>query len=306
MKNSLWTKKLIWFNGALALFIIAWGAWVRLSGSGAGCGEHWPLCHGQVIPPSASMKTLIELTHRLTSGIFGITVLLQVFFAGKEFSKKHPQFKASALFLFLTIVEALIGAVLVKKGLVDKNDSALRAWVIGAHLVNTLLLMGVWSWCFALLKLAPAGRSLVLRAPLKKWETYLLPAAFLLFLITGAFGAIAALGNTLFPADSLWAGFQSDFDPQAPFLIQLRIYHPMLAILMSCLWIILLQNWKEFKELEKMANLGLTGLFIAVGFGALNWLLMAPVWGALGHLLIGDFLWLILLHNFWLRCYRPA
>ncbi len=304
MKGSKTTRSLIIFNGALALFIIAWGAWVRLSGSGAGCGEHWPLCHGEVIPPSASLKTLIELTHRITSGIFGITVLLQLFYSAREYGKKHPQFKASALFLFLTVIEALIGAVLVKKGLVDKNDSALRAWVIGAHLVNTLLLMGVWSWCFALLKLAPPKMALRLRGPLKKWEKLCVPLGLLLFLLTGAFGAITALGNTLFPSDSLWAGFQSDFDPNAPFLIQLRIYHPFLAIVMCILWLVILQNWREIKELERLSAFTIGMVFVAVGFGALNWLLMAPAWGALGHLLIGDILWLLILQNFWNRCYK--
>ena len=66
--KSLYTKK--WF-GRLAtanlfycLFVILWGAFVRASGSGAGCGAHWPLCNGVLVPQSPALATIIELTHR--------------------------------------------------------------------------------------------------------------------------------------------------------------------------------------------------------------------------------------------------
>lgn len=284
------TSKLILFNLLLALFIIVWGAWVRLSGSGAGCGEHWPLCHGQVVPLSPSIKTLIELTHRLTSGIFGLTVLAQVFTSYKEYGKKHPQFFVSTLFLILTVVEALIGAVLVKKGLVVDNSSAMRAWVIGAHLVNTLLLMGAGTACAVFIKL-PLGLK-KRKAP--SWEKALAFIGLVLLLIVGAFGAITALGNTLFPSDSLAAGMALDFDPQAPFLIRLRIYHPALAVLTGIVWVVLLTRWKELTDMAPWPQTTFAILFIALGFGAINWLLMAPHWGALIHLFLGDILWMCL------------
>jgi cytochrome c oxidase assembly protein subunit 15 len=297
---STWTSKLILFNGLLALFIILWGAWVRLSGSGAGCGDHWPLCHGQVIPLSPSIKTIIELTHRLTSGIFGLTVLGQWYFSYKEYGKKHPQFWASMAFLIVTIIEALIGAVLVKKGLVVDNSSALRAWVIGAHLVNTLLLLGVLALCYSFLHI-PMG---LVRREVKTLEKYLASIGLTLFLVVGAFGAIAALGNTLFPSEDLIQGLASDFDPQAPFLIRLRVYHPMMAVMLGVLWIGLLVTWREKPELGNLAQISLGLLFIALGFGVINWLLMAPVWGALIHLLLGDLLWMSVcttsIHRFFL------
>lgn len=283
-----WTAKLILFNGFLALFIILWGAWVRLSGSGAGCGEHWPLCHGQVIPIAPSLKTLIELTHRLTSGIFGLTVLAQWYFSFKEYGKKHPQFLASFAFLVVTIIEALIGAVLVKKGLVVDDTSAMRAWVIGAHLVNTLLLLGVLASCYCFIHTPLELKRQIMR-PLEKW---LALTGLVLFLIVGAFGAITALGNTLFPSTDLIQGLASDFDPNAPFLIRLRVYHPTMAGLLGAIWIGLLVSWREREELATLAQISLGLIFISLGFGVANWLMMAPTWGALTHLFLGDLLWM--------------
>jgi len=72
--------------GVLAYFIavILWGTLVRATGSGAGCGNHWPLCNGVVIQHSASVNTMIEFTHRLTSGLsfFAVVGLLAWTFAG--------------------------------------------------------------------------------------------------------------------------------------------------------------------------------------------------------------------------------
>lgn len=295
--SSTKTGKLILFNFFLALFIILWGAWVRLSGSGAGCGDHWPLCHGEVVPLTSSVKTLIEFTHRLTSGIFGITVFAQVIFSAREFGKRHPEFKASVVFLILTIIEALIGAVLVKKGLVVDDSSAMRAWVIGAHLVNTLLLMGSLTFCGFFHEKNASWRV----DQTSSWEKYGTVIGLFLILVVGAFGAVTALGNSLFPSESLAQGFESDFDPNAPFLIRLRIYHPALAILTGILWIALLTKWKEFKESAGAAQFTFILIFIAIAFGGVNWLLMAPVWGALVHLFLADLLWVSLV---WSSCTR--
>lgn len=286
------TSRLLAFNFALALFIILWGAWVRLSGSGAGCGEHWPMCNGEVIPTSPSLQTLIEFTHRATSGLFGITVFLQMLLARSEFGKRHLVFKSSVALFIITIIEALIGAVLVKKGLVTTNASSLRAWVIGAHLINTLLLLGSMGVTeFALTKRE-------LKSSVPPWQKLLAIFGLILILVVGSFGAIAALGNTLFPAGSLAEGIAMDFNASAPFLVQLRIFHPALALVMGLLWIVLLNLWREEaddKEIKAWLSSSLGLIFISLGFGLVNWLLMAPVWGALVHLLLADLLWMALL-----------
>ena len=278
---------LAWINLIFCLFIIVWGAWVRLSGSGAGCGDHWPLCNGQVIPLDAGIKTFIEYTHRFTTGIFGITILLMLWFSKKDYPKGHYFFKASLWSLILTIIESLIGAFLVKKGLVENNQSDLRALVIAIHLANTFFLMAA-----LMCSVYFSSRQCVRKDVEKKEKLKMMGLAFLLILV-GASGAITALGNTLFPESSLLEGIKNDFDSSSHFLIRLRIFHPALAILTS----VLLFIWTNIKSnnqqiLKSHGNAYTVLIFIAVGFGALNWLLMAPVWGALLHLLIADFLWL--------------
>ncbi len=297
------TKFLLYFNLVLCLFIIAWGAWVRLSGSGAGCGDHWPLCNGEVIPLSATWKTYTEYIHRFTTGLFGLTVLAQIIFAHKEFPKGHAVIKGSYALLMMTFIESLIGAVLVKRGLVVDNTSAERAFVVGAHLVNTMLLLAtfVHTQFFLDLRNGQAKRTSFQKAR----RDYLLGGLGLVLILTvGAFGAITALGNTLFPSADLVSGLASDFNEQSPFLIRLRIYHPMIAVLMGIFWMILVTFWRpEAKDdgseqdlnilaLSKWSQLVYTIIIIALGFGLINWLLLAPVWGALIHLILADFVWM--------------
>src|SRR5580698_11562960 len=57
------------------VLVILWGALVRATGSGAGCGNHWPLCNGQVIPLSPTLHTIIEFTHRCMTGGSAFVVL---------------------------------------------------------------------------------------------------------------------------------------------------------------------------------------------------------------------------------------
>src|SRR5215468_6201258 len=66
--------KYAWLTLAFNLLVIVWGAYVRASGSGAGCGSHWPLCNGEVIPDSPTVKTIVEFSHRLSSGLAGFVV----------------------------------------------------------------------------------------------------------------------------------------------------------------------------------------------------------------------------------------
>lgn len=279
---TLTLKKINRFNFFLALIVIGWGAWVRLSGSGAGCGEHWPLCNGQVIPLDQSLKTFIEFTHRVSSGLYGLTVLGALIFAYKKFPQKHPAVVSSLLLLIITIIEALIGAVLVKKGLVDKNDSTMRAIVIALHLVNTYFLLGA----HALVEFFSHSKNKFIKINKISFMSWSL---IFLFLIVGASGAITSLGNTLFPETSLFEGMAKDFSRDAHFLTRLRIYHPIGAILL-CLG---LTYWSLDKNKVPSSYLLKMPLMIAVMviFAIVNWALLAPTWGAIGHLILGDILW---------------
>lgn len=289
------TTSILYFNLILCLFIIAWGAWVRLSGSGAGCGDHWPLCNGEVVPLSASWKTYTEYIHRFTTGVFGITVLLQIFFSHKEFPKGHGVIRGSYALLVMTIIESLLGAVLVKRGLVVDNTSAERALVVGLHLVNTMFLLA--TFVHAQFFLGAESYNFKRVTFVKHKREYIFGGlGLVLILMVGAFGAITALGNTLFPSADLISGIASDFDQHSPFLIKLRIYHPMVAVLMGAYWISLVTYWKpegpSNLNFQKWSQAVYATIIIALGFGLINWLLMAPVWGALVHLILADLLWM--------------
>lgn len=109
------------------LGIILWGAFVRASGSGAGCGSHWPLCNGEVIPRSPTVQTLIEFSHRLTSGVALILVVALTVAAFRAFPKRHIVRRGALFSLFFMLTEALVGAGLVLFSLVADNASIARA-----------------------------------------------------------------------------------------------------------------------------------------------------------------------------------
>lgn len=135
-------NRFVWGLLIFNLGVIVWGAYVRASGSGAGCGSHWPLCNGEILPRTGRVQTLIEFTHRVSSGLCLITTCGMAFWARRAFPSRHRvrwAAFASVLFLFL---EALIGAALVLLGHVAANQSGARVVSISLHLANTLFLLG--------------------------------------------------------------------------------------------------------------------------------------------------------------------
>ena len=135
-----------WCVLAFNILVVLWGAYVRASGSGAGCGSHWPLCNGEVVPRSPALATIIEFTHRVTSGLALALVAGLVAWAFRAFPRRHPARLGAVLSLAFILSEALIGAGLVLFEHVAKNASTARAWSLSAHLVNTLTLLA----CLAL------------------------------------------------------------------------------------------------------------------------------------------------------------
>ena len=273
-----------WLTLGYNLLVVLWGAFVRATGSGAGCGQHWPLCDGEVLPRAASTEKMIEFTHRMTSGIALLLTILLVIWACRVFQRGSRVRKAAWLSLGFMISEALLGAGLVIFGLVEDNDSVARAVVICAHLVNTLALlgfMGLTAWW------ATRPGRLNLKQPLARWLGLSLAGVFLI----GITGAIAALGDTLFPATSLADGLAADLAPGAHFLLKLRGLHPILALLVGTGLLFLGLQYKN-EPLGK-ALLGVLGLQIVIGF--INLGLLAPIPLQLIHLLVADILWLVLL-----------
>lgn len=280
--------------GALAynLLVILWGAYVRASGSGAGCGSHWPLCNGQVLPRGAETATLIEFSHRLTSGLALLLALATLAWAWRAYPRGHRVRLGAGLSMFFMITEALVGAGLVLFGLTADDASGARAISLGVHLVNTFLLIAsiaLTAWW------ASGGPAVRLRG-----QGLLAPAfglALLGVVAVGATGAITALGDTLFPAGSLREGLQQDFAPTAHFLIQLRVVHPIMAALVGALTIgvgLLAASRRPSPTTRRLAR-ALIGLFLAqLLVGIANVALLAPIAIQLVHLLMADLVWLAL------------
>ncbi|HEY6101456.1 MAG TPA: COX15/CtaA family protein, partial [Anaeromyxobacter sp.] len=116
------------------LLVVAWGAFVRATGSGAGCGKHWPTCNGELVPRSPRVETAVEFTHRATSGIALVLVVGLAVWAFRAFPRRHPARRAAVATVAFMIAEALVGAGLVLYGWVAKDPSAARGWVMAIHL----------------------------------------------------------------------------------------------------------------------------------------------------------------------------
>jgi cytochrome c oxidase assembly protein subunit 15 len=271
------------------LAVIAWGALVRATGSGAGCGQHWPTCNGQVVPRAANVETLIEYAHRATSGIALALVLALAVWARRVFPRGHAARAAASLSLLFIVTEALLGAGLVLFGWVASDASAGRGWAMALHLVNTFLLL-------AALALA-AGLS----GPPKPSETArrgglpaLVVAGLLAAVLAGVTGAIAALGDTLFRATTLAASMRQDLQPGASLLLRLRVLHPFAAGLAGLLLVAGARRAVQVcpQENVRRAAAAVTGLVaVELCAGAVNVLLLAPVWLQLAHLVLADLVW---------------
>jgi heme A synthase len=277
-----------WFVLALNVAVILWGAVVRATGAGAGCGEHWPLCNGQVIPPAPQIKTLIEYGHRLTSGVALLCVVALVYFAFKVFPKGHWVRRAATASLALELLEGLLGASLVLLGHVAENRSSARGYSQGLHLTNTLLLLAALTLT-ARFAGAPGTK------PLRILRPFLVVAALGVILI-GITGGIAALGDTLFTTATLAEGMRQDFDTASHPFVRLRIFHPIIAVLVA-IYVLGLAAYvlASLKVSPAAKKLGWGLIAITIGqlcVGAVNLLLLAPVPIQIAHLFLADLLWI--------------
>lgn len=282
-----------WLVLAYNLLVILWGAYVRASGSGAGCGSHWPLCNGEVLPRAPQTQTLVEFAHRATSGVALLLVVALVVWAFRAYPKGHRVRAGSLLSLVFILVEALIGAGLVLFELVAHDASAARAFSMSAHLVNTFLLLAslvLTAWW------ATGGAPAVLRGQGNVLR--LLGAAWVGALLIAVTGGVSALGDTLFPAGSLGEGLRQDLSPASHFLLRLRVLHPMFAVLFGCYAVFVasyVNNFLRPSAWTKKFGGALTAVFLLqIGAGILNVYLLAPVWLQLLHLLLADLFWLAL------------
>jgi heme A synthase len=277
--------------GVLAwnLFVVLWGAYVRASGSGAGCGSHWPLCNGEVLPRAPRLETIIEFTHRMTSAVSLLATGWLAVWSVRRFPRDHRVRRYALLSVVFLFAEALLGAGLVLFEFVASNASVGRAFYLSLHLVNTQFLVA------ALALTAWYSRDVV--PPNGVHRSPRLIAALPAALVVSVTGAVTALGDTLFPAASLAEGMRQDVAAASSFLLRLRVLHPALAILAAGYFVYVAMSILRSKPRPLAAQIATAVIVLALaqlGAGAINITLLAPVWMQLVHLLLADLLWLSL------------
>jgi len=288
MSFPAYARSVLGFN----LLVILWGALVRATGSGAGCGRHWPLCNGLVVPRAAETPTLIEYGHRITSGLALILVAVLWWWSRKAFASGHRVRKAAAWSFGFIVIEALIGAGLVLLGLVGDDDSIARAAYLALHLLNTFLLLGA----LALTSFWATSHAPLVR-PTRGAAFWLLLTGCLIILAVGMTGAIAALGDTLFPTVSLAEGMRADADSTSHFLLRLRVLHPLLALLAGVYLSVMVWLLARVRpaSLQSPWSRALSSLvLVQLGVGLTNLLMLAPTALQIVLLFVADLLWITL------------
>lgn len=279
-----------WGVLAYNVFVVLFGAYVRATGSGAGCGKHWPLCNGVMIPRPERIGTYIEFTHRLTSGLTLILVAALVIWAWRKYPKGSLMRWSSGGAMFFTITEALVGAGIVLYGWVAHDTSVARSISVPIHLANTFLLLGMctvtawWAYAGVPDRLSRHGLTLPM-----------LVVGALGMLLLGASGAVTALGDTLFPASSLAEGVRQDFALTAHFLIRMRIYHPAIAISVGvylALVTVRIRRKVDGSRVEAITTVLFVLYGLQIGLGIANVALLAPVWMQIIHLLVSCLVWI--------------
>ena len=275
-----------WSVLAFMVLVILWGAIVRTTGSGAGCGVHWPLCNGDFFPHHPRLATIIEYVHRSMSGILSTLVAVLVAWVFWKRSSGDRARRAAAWVVVLLITEALLGAALVLGGWVDRNASNARVAMQCIHFTNTMLLVAaltLTAWWIGHSEHSERNSNS------SATDSDLAAATILLTLVVGATGAVAALADTLFPSPSLRAGFAQDFAANAPLLVRMRWVHPAAAVL--ALVCVALLCWRARSRAAGVVA-SLLALQFVLGIGDV--LLLAPQWMQILHLLGADLFWIAL------------
>jgi heme A synthase len=162
-----------------------------------------------------------------------------------------------------------------------------RAMFMAAHLVNTFVLIAcltLTAWWLS----RGARLSLGVDA-----ATGLVALGAGAILVTGTSGAVAALGDTLFPAESMSAGLTADLSATSHVLIRLRILHPALAIATAVVvTLTAVRLALDRPRAERMRAVLLVLICAQLGAGFANVLWLAPVWLQLVHLLFAHIIWI--------------
>jgi len=283
-------ERFSWGVLAYNLAVIAWGAFVRATGSGAGCGGHWPLCNGQIVPRSPAAETIIEYTHRLMSGLSLVLTGGLFAWAFRLFPRGHRARRFAALSGLFLVLEALLGAGLVLFDYVARNASAGRAAYMSAHLANTMVLLAMIAMTGWSARVSPPGASV-------RNKSRALAVALPVTVLLGVSGALAALGDTLYPAASVEAGIRQELAASAHALLRLRLLHPVVALIAGAFLLLVAAAVLRAKPAPRARSAALAVValvFVQIAAGIVNIALLAPVWMQIVHLLLAGLLWIAL------------
>ena len=272
------------------LIVILWGVFLRASKSGDGCGQHWLTCQGEVIPSAPELKTVIEYSHRITSFLAFVSVLVLLIWAFRKFEKGSWLRALSAWSFVFVVTEALVGAGLVLTGNTAESLTAARPFWMAGHLLNTFILLA-----FLALTARSASGGVPPQLRIETRYQTALAVGVLAILIVGFTGSLAALASMIFPSGTLAEGVAKDFSSTSNILLRLRLLHPITAVLASVL-LIFLVGWlaKESADasVKRWSNIVSLLVLAQIAFGAATLLLLAPIVMQLGHLLLADLIWI--------------
>lgn len=275
---------LAWTTLSVNVIVILQGALVRATGSGAGCGRDWPRCQGEILPLDHGLATWMEYSHRALSGlalIMGIWLLVKAVRMRHDLPGFLPFAIASAVFL---LVEALIGAVTVLTGLTGDNVSVARGLLVAFHLLNSMLLVGALALTTAH---AYPGHTWPLVWTGQTALKLIIGLGLVGMMALMFSGGISAMGNTMFPPESLQEGLSEDFSREAHPLIRLRIAHPFLGIGVGVyLWLsFVATGWlKPARQIRRFRNLLLAVYGVQLLVGTVNLAMLGPIPLQLLHL----------------------
>lgn len=237
------------------------------------------------------MKMLVEYSHRVSSGlslafVAGLFVWAFLLFPKKSFQRKAASFALLGIFL-----EAMVGAMLVLLRYVEHDQSTGRVFSIALHLVNTLFLTAALTLSAESASFGDKARFLQAGLPLRRWAIALIFA----FALVGAFGALTALGDTLFRPETLEGGLRADWVEGAHITEKLRVFHPIFALVWAALLFPVSGRFLGETLFRRRASL----LFLLVTanllLGAANVILLAPVWLQIVHLAFANGIWIVFL-----------
>jgi heme A synthase len=281
-----------WFVIVFNILVILWGAFVRASGSGDGCGDNWPLCNQQVIPTPQRTATLIEFFHRTTSGLALLLVVAQLIYSFRAFPKGHLARTGAKLSFLFIIVESLLGAGLVLFRLVGTDQSIYRVFAMVTHQINTLLLLGSMT-------LTVFWSKYNTPIDFRSHQTATIVSIIMLvgMALLGITGATTALADTLFPSRTLIEGLLEDLNDSAHITVQMRWLHPVIALAFWLFITFACNQLKKLKDDENTAFYANTLPYLMLGqlaLGTLNLALLTPIWLQIVHLLMADSVWIIM------------